>query len=115
MCPSNIELSLLITTDEQIAELNQSYLGHIGPTNVLSFSQQEGDGAIDNGLLGDVVVSADTAIREARAAGIDEYEHLLRLILHGCLHLLGHHHENGGKEARLMEKLTEDVLAKTKE
>ena len=112
-CPSKTELSLLITTDEAIAQLNHAYLGHEGPTNVLSFSQVEG-GGFNNGLLGDVVVSADTAIKEARQHGLDEMEHFTRLVLHGCLHLLGYHHEQGGEDARIMEELTEQVLASTR-
>lgn len=113
-CPRNTELSLVFTTDEHIAELNQAYLGHVGPTNVISFSQMEGEGP-DNGVLGDVVVSADTAIAEARANGLDETEHFYRLILHGTLHLLGYHHEDGGEDARIMEELTEEVLENSRE
>ena len=111
--PSNAELSLLITTDEQIAALNRDYLGRDKPTNVLSFSQMEGDGP-DNGLLGDVVVSADTAMREAKESGLDEYEHFLRLILHGILHLLGYHHEHSEEDALIMERLTEEVLGQSR-
>ena len=113
-CPANTELSVLITDDAHIARLNQDYLGHAGSTNVLSFSQSEGDAAApDNGLLGDVVVSLDTAYAEAAAHGLDKDEHLLRLILHGTLHLLGYHHEQCGHAARLMEELTEEVLGAT--
>jgi rRNA maturation RNase YbeY len=110
--PADTELSVLITTDGEIAKLNQEWLGHSGPTNVLSFSQQEGEAPIpDNNLLGDVVVSIDTAYAEAQAHGLDSHEHLMRLIVHGTLHLLGYHHEENEKAAQEMEKLTEEILS----
>jgi probable rRNA maturation factor len=56
----------------RIAELNQAYLNHTGPTNVISFPMQEGEFTdITPGLLGDVVISADTAHREAADAGME--------------------------------------------
>jgi rRNA maturation RNase YbeY len=111
-CPADTELSVLITTDEEIAQLHQKWLGHSGPTNVLSFSQQEGEAPVPgNNLLGDVVVSIDTAYAEAEAHGLDSREHLLRLIVHGTLHLLGYHHEENEKDAALMEELTEELLS----
>ena len=113
-CPAQTELSVLLVDDEEIARLNETWLGHVGPTNVLSFSQQEGDMAIPgNHLLGDVVVSVDTARREAMDNGLEADEHLMRLILHGILHLLGYHHEEDPQAAREMEALTEEVLAAT--
>jgi rRNA maturation RNase YbeY len=110
-CPEDTELSVLITNDQGIARLNRQWLGRSGPANVLSFSQQEGELFIPgNNLLGDVVVSADTAWAEAQAHGLDWPEHLIRLIVHGLLHLLGYDHEQGGQEAEAMEQLTEELL-----
>jgi rRNA maturation RNase YbeY len=100
---------VLLTSDANIAKLNQTYLGRIGPTNVLSFSQQEGGLKLNN-LLGDVVVSLDTARAEAEKADLDCGEHVMRLICHGLLHLLGYQHEQGGKAARQMQALTEKIL-----
>jgi probable rRNA maturation factor len=105
------ELSLLIVDDQEMAELNQQWLGRQGPTNVLAFSQREGSAGPHTELLGDVVVSLDTCAREAADNGLEPGEHLLRLIIHGVLHLLGHEHEKGGPEARRMEELTEELLA----
>jgi probable rRNA maturation factor len=106
------ELSLVICGDQEIAGLNQQWLGRQGPTNVLAFAQGEGEGAeLTPGLLGDVVVSAETAAREAAQHGLDPDEHLMRLIIHGILHLLGYDHEQGGAEAQRMEGLTEELLA----
>jgi probable rRNA maturation factor len=110
-CPPEAELSVVLTGDEEIAELNQRYLNRQGPTNVIAFPQQEGALAgLTPGLLGDVVVSLDTARREAAENGLDADEHLMRLLIHGLLHLLGHDHVNNEDEARAMEELTEKLL-----
>lgn len=110
--PPEAELSLVICGDEAIAALNQQWLGRQGPTNVISFAQHEGEGpALNPEILGDVVVSADTARREAADYGLEPDEHLMRLIIHGILHILGYEHEQGGEPARLMEAKTEELLA----
>jgi probable rRNA maturation factor len=112
VCPPEAELSVLITGDEEIAELNQRYLNRHGPTNVIAFPQQEGELAgLTPGLLGDVVVSLETARREAAENGLDGGEHLIRLLIHGLLHLLGHDHVHNEDEARAMEELTEKLLS----
>lgn len=103
---------MVLTGDSEIAELNQKYLKRQGPTNVIAFPQQEGALAgLTPGLLGDVVVSLDTARREAAENGLDADEHLVRLLIHGVLHLLGHDHEHDEEEAKAMEELTEKLLA----
>jgi len=96
------ELSIALVDDAEIASLNERYRGKRGPTDVLSFSLLEGDLAADRGaLLGDVVISVETAARQAaaRRRGLDE--ECARLLLHGILHLLGNDHENDD-EARAM-------------
>jgi len=99
------ELSLVLTDDPGIARLNQTYLGRPGPTNVLSFPQQEGDFAgLNPALLGDVVVSVETARQEAELAGESLEWALLRLIIHGVLHLAGFDHEKEGSDAAAMEE-----------
>lgn len=108
------ELSLLICDDVEMAVMNSQYLGRRGPTNVLAFAMQEGDDAgLNPQILGDVVVSIDTAQREAAENGLDPEEHFVRLIIHGTLHLLGHDHLQDEEQARIMEELTEDLLAKS--
>ncbi|RJX28755.1 MAG: rRNA maturation RNase YbeY [Desulfarculus sp.] len=105
------ELSLLIVDDEEMAELNRRWLGRQGPTNVLAFSQREGPAGPHSELLGDVVVSQETCAREVVEHDLEPDQHLLRLIIHGVLHLLGYEHEQGGPAARRMEELTEQLLA----
>lgn len=109
--PVEAELSLVICGDEEIAAINQQWLNRQGPTNVISFAQNEGGApGLNPELLGDVVVSADTAAREAALHGLEPDEHLIRLIIHGILHILGYEHEQGGEAARLMEDKTEELL-----
>ena len=99
------ELSILFTDDLHIADLNRQYLGKSGPTNVLAFPMS-GDSPldIDSDMLGDVVISVDTARREAEGAGIPLEVAIYQLLLHGLLHLLGFDHEKSSKEALLMEQ-----------
>ncbi|CAO0824476.1 Endoribonuclease YbeY [Desulfarculales bacterium] len=110
-CVEASELSLVLTDDPGIAVLNQDYLGRVGPTNVLAFPMGEGQFAeLNPGILGDVVISVDTAWREAFTNGLNPGEHLVRLLIHGILHLLGHDHLAGAEQARAMEELTERLL-----
>ncbi len=105
------ELSILIVDDQQIADLNRQYLNRDGPTNVLAFSLREGlftDMA--PGLLGDVVISVETAHRQAQDAGLSMQDYFDQLLIHGILHLLGYNHENSKSEARKMEKKTNQLL-----
>jgi len=99
------ELSVSIVGDRTIRNLNREYLQKDHPTNVISFSMQEGEfGSLSPEILGDVVISADTAAREAEEGGIPFHERLVFLLLHGILHLTGYDHERSGEEeARRME------------
>ncbi|WP_245589140.1 rRNA maturation RNase YbeY [Desulfatirhabdium butyrativorans] len=106
------ELSILIVDDKEIARMNEHYLHHKGPTNVISFSMQEGDFADVNPLLlGDVVISADTAQREAREARMPFAARFAQLLVHGILHLVGYDHEASAQEAESMEAKSEEMLA----
>ncbi len=97
------ELSILIVDDPQITELNKTYLNRSGPTNVIAFRMREGPfGQISPNLLGDVVVSLDTAAREAQGAGIALESRFDQLLVHGILHLFGFDHEKSPQEAEAM-------------
>lgn len=92
--------------------INRDYLGKDRPTNVISFSLQEGDCSGVNPLaLGDVVISADTTAREADEGGIDFFERLSFLLLHGILHLCGYDHERSGEtEAQRMHQKEQQLF-----
>ncbi|MEZ4271061.1 MAG: rRNA maturation RNase YbeY [Myxococcota bacterium] len=101
-----VELSLLLTDDDTIAALNHAWRGKVGPTDVLSFSQMEGAVAVQGHalhVLGDIVISLDTASRQASRFGVSLEEEVTRLMVHGMLHLLGHDHVHGGVQARRMK------------
>ncbi len=102
-CPDS-ELSILIVDDPQIEELNRQYLDRKGPTNVIAFAMREGDFSdLSPHLLGDVVISTDTAAREAKNAALGFEQRFNELLIHGILHLLGYDHETDEEEARVME------------
>ena len=105
------ELSILIVDDPHIAALNQKYLNRNGATNVIAFPMQEGRFAgVTPQLLGDVVISADTAMREAGDAGIDFQERLTALLIHGILHLFGYDHVANPEDAAKMEKKSRELI-----
>lgn len=109
---NNAELSLLLTTDKEIASLNLKYRGKKGPTDVLSFAQNEGETQIETEHLGDLVISLETCARQAKEFGVSFLEELNRLLVHGLLHLLGYDHENVPKaEAKKMRDKEEELLA----
>ncbi len=105
------EISILITDDARIQELNRTYRGIDRPTNVLSFPMQEGGFSdLSPGLLGDVVISCDTAQKEADTAGIDLSERMSQLLIHGVLHLVGFDHEKGDQSEGDMEDKSFELL-----
>ena len=110
-CPDTTELSVTIVGDRAIQRLNRDYLGKDRPTNVISFSLQEGEvSGLTPHALGDVVISADTATREAEEGGWSGYERLVFLLLHGILHLTGYDHERSGEvEALRMERKEQEL------
>lgn len=110
------ELSMMLTDDATIADLNRRYRGRDAPTDVLSFSNPDlkpgtppSAGAAP-ALLGDVVVAFETASADAAKDGKSLSDHLTHLVVHGVLHLLGYDHEDDG-DARSMEALEVAVLA----
>ena len=115
-CPE-AHLSILIVDDAAIQEINRDYLNKDRPTNVISFAMQEGEGGgFQPDLLGDVVISAETAARDACEAQNSFESELYFLLLHGILHLLGYDHERGTEEdAKLMEAREREVFTLIRE
>lgn len=110
---SSCELSVLVTDDAEIRSLNHHYRGQDRATDVLSFSQLEGEGPREVlQLLGDVVISWETAQRQAVEYGHTLEAEMERLLVHGVLHLLGYDHEHDEEAARSMREAEERYLAK---
>ncbi|MBC8019004.1 MAG: rRNA maturation RNase YbeY [Verrucomicrobia bacterium] len=111
-CPEESELSISIVGDRSIRIINREYLSKDRPTNVISFSLLEGDyGNISPHILGDVIISAETSAREAEQGGMQHFERLCFLLMHGVLHLCGYDHErSGADEADRMEKKEKELF-----
>ena len=109
------QLSVAVATDAEIHALNRRYAGEDKPTDVLAFSQQEGEAFIPSPdeirHLGDVIISLETAERQASEAGHDLDAELAHLLAHGVLHLLGYDHTAADKEREMRER-ERAVLAK---
>lgn len=99
---ADAELSIALVDDAAMRELNARYRGIDRPTDVLAFALAEGAHAERRGaLLGDVVVSLDTAEAQARRGRRDLDDEVLRLLIHGTLHLLGHDHARAAEARRM--------------
>jgi probable rRNA maturation factor len=111
--PRGAGLTLVFTNDATIAELNQRYRQTDGPTDVLSFPSHEGEPFVlpksARRHLGDVIISLETAQRQAGEREQPIERELALLIVHGCLHLLGHDHATPAEEAA-MWRLQDQIL-----
>lgn len=114
----DVDISVLLTDDGRIQILNRDYRGKDSPTNVLSFGVLESGtrpprvdkNALHPYVLGDIVMSYDTIIEQAKSAQKPIENHIAHMMVHGLLHLLGHDHENDD-DATLMESLETRILA----
>jgi probable rRNA maturation factor len=107
-CESDAELSVALIDDEGIKELNSTYRGIDSPTDVLSFPQE------DEHILGDIVISLETAKRQAIEGGHSFHKEMCILLIHGILHLIGYDHEEDG-EAEEMEAREREIKIELKE
>lgn len=105
------ELSILFTDNQEMQELNSHFRSKDSPTDVLAFSGVEGEEMPDiEPILGDVVISLPYAKKQAAELGVSIQEELMRLLIHGVLHLLGYDHEIDEQEAEKMFKEQERIL-----
>jgi len=108
---SEVELSILFVDDARIQELNRQYLGRDRPTNVIAFPMKEGEFSVLNPhLLGDLVISVDTAERQCSQFGLGRMQTVILLMIHGILHLVGYEHEGTRKGAREMALKQRELL-----
>ncbi len=105
------EISLSFVDDKTIKQLNKIYLGKNKSTNVLSFSMRENEyGDVNPQILGDIVVSVETAKRDTLKSGLTFAQEIDFLIIHGLLHLLGYNHENTTKKETVIMRQKEKYL-----
>ncbi len=108
--PRNTELSVKFVDDKAIAKLNEKYLHHKGPTDVISFPMREGSfRKLHRELLGDVVISTQTTVAQAKLFSKSVGEELSLYVIHGILHLLGYDDIAPGNRRR-MEKKQEKLM-----
>lgn len=100
----DVELGIVVADDERLRDLNRRYAGNDAATDVLSFSLREGDDfpLPDEALrLGEVIISFETALRQARSAGRSTRDEIQHLLVHGILHLIGYDHAEPDDERRM--------------
>jgi len=106
--PEECELSIRLVDSEESAELNSTYRGKTGPTNVLSFPF-DSPVPMEPRLLGDLIICTPIVEKEAKEQGKELQHHWAHLVVHGCLHLLGYDHIEDD-EAEIMEELEKKIL-----
>ena len=104
---ASADLTIVLTDDAQLQELNREYLGVDAPTDVLSFPASESDPETDAPYLGDILISIPRAKQQAEAAGHSIEDEVQLLVVHGTLHLLGHDHAGVGEKARMWKAQAE--------
>ncbi len=105
-----VDISVVLTDDRRLHELNREYLGIDAPTDVLSFPASESDPDTGVPYLGDILISIPRAKAQAKAEGHALDAEVQLLVVHGVLHLLGHDHAKQGEKSK-MWKAQAEILA----
>jgi probable rRNA maturation factor len=109
--PVNAELTLVITDDDEVRQLNRQYRGVDKPTDVLSFGETTFDvkaSPDESAYLGDIIISYPRAKAQAQSAGHTTADELVLLVVHGVLHLLGHDHATKSEKRKMWA--TQDAI-----
>jgi probable rRNA maturation factor len=101
------DLSIVLTDDKRLHELNRDYLGVDAPTDVLSFPASETDPETGARYIGDILISVPYAAKGAAKAGHPLESELQLLVVHGVLHLLGHDHAKPKEKAKMWKAQAE--------
>ena len=105
--PVDSDLTILLSDDAQLHELNLQWMGVDAPTDVLSFPSAEIDPESGNRYLGDILISVERAVEQANAAGHAVEAEVQLLVVHGILHLMGHDHAEAGEKTKMWQAQTE--------
>ena len=108
--PDDSDLTIVLTDDEQLQDLNRDYRDVVAPTDVLSFPASEADPETGRRYLGDILISVQRAEEQAAAADHPLEAELQLLVVHGVLHLLGYDHAEEEEKSRMWTAQSE-VLA----
>ena len=111
LAESDVEVSVRLTSDEEVRALNAEWRGKDKPTNVLSFPMAAEAELATAHLLGDIVLAHGVCSREAEEKGVTVETHAAHLMVHGMLHLLGYDHETSDEDAEEMEEAERRALA----
>ena len=109
---ADADITIVLTDDQQLHELNRNFLGVDAPTDVLSFPASEEDPETGASYLGDILISIPRAAQQALAGGHPLEAEVQLLVVHGVLHLLGHDHAEAeekalmwNEQAKVLERL----------
>ncbi len=105
--PIDADLTIVLSDDVQLHELNMQWMGVDAPTGVLSFPSDEINPENENRYLGDIVISVQRAGEQAKSAGHAVESEVQLLVVHGILHLLGHDHAEEQDKARMWKAQAE--------
>jgi probable rRNA maturation factor len=98
-------------SDRKIRKLNRDYRGLDRPTDVLAFPMREGEDTVINpGILGDIVISVDTAFQQGKEIGWGLEKEIYKLLIHGLLHLIGYDHETDPAQAEQMRRKEDEIM-----
>lgn len=105
--PSDADLTIVLSDNEQLHELNLEWMDVDAPTDVLSFPSEEIDPETGNRYLGDILISVERAAEQATMAGHSVEAEVQLLAVHGVLHLMGHDHAEMEEKARMWQAQAE--------
>ena len=108
--PAEADLTIVLSDDAQLQELNLQWMGVDAPTDVLSFPSDQTDPETGFRYLGDIIISLPRAASQAAGAGHPVEAEVQLLVAHGVLHLLGHDHASAEEKARMWQAQSE-ILA----
>ena len=108
--PAEADLTIVLSGDDQLQELNRQWMGVDAPTDVLSFPSDQTDPETGAPYLGDILISVSRAASQAASAGHPVEAEVQLLVAHGVLHLLGHDHADADEKARMWQAQAE-ILA----
>jgi len=108
--PADADMTIVLTDDAQLHELNREFLGVDAPTDVLSFPASESDPETGSPYLGDILISIPRATEQAQAAGHPVEAEVQLLVVHGTLHLMGHDHAEAEEKERMWKAQAEVLV-----